>query len=467
AGFRVLQVLHQQNKGSLPVAVRAFTEKLRQKDSNNKFIDLANLLLAEWYFSQAEKLTSIQDYTRAKDMYRGASTAYNSVRESNIDPKHHAPRLYKLGWSLLEIGNVRSGVQVVSQFISKNPDSPLTSSAIAKRAATYQNLQDHDFALKDYQSIIKDYPKAPEVELAMQQVALIYGHKKDIPKMIEAYKALLAKFPNTSGSDEAYYWIGVGLFDQKKYAESIDPLNKAREMAPTKYRDSAGIRIILSHYQLEKIDPLATEAKRYIQAGKGILGGDKDKARPQLSPIVLQYLGQKLMDKKDYGQAEYFLNELSTPEAPEKTPIEVWKALADCRQELKMHEGVIAAYDHYLLQTERPSERALAYKNRGISQLALKRFSPAKESARECLKNQKEGRINAEGRLLLGDVYAAEGDLDSAVREYLIVSQVFDDREITPQAFSKAIKAYESLGKSTEVKDLQEQLRSRFPDYRE
>jgi TolA-binding protein len=132
---------------------------------------------------------------------------------------------------------------------------------------------------------------------------------------------------------------------------------------------------------------------------------------------------------------------------------------------LKKFNEAIAAYDHYLTQTERPSDRAAAYLARGHAQLCLRDFEAARNSAQESLRSQKEGRTNAEARILLGDIAAADGKLDEAAKEYLVVSQIFMDPEVTPKALTKAINAYRSLGNEARAGELTQEMSKGYPNY--
>jgi TolA-binding protein len=101
----------------------------------------------------------------------------------------------------------------------------------------------------------------------------------------------------------------------------------------------------------------------------------------------------------------------------------------------------------------------------GVAQFCLRDFEAARAAAHESLRSQKEGRTNAEARLLLGDIAAADGNFDQAAREYLVVSQIFTDPEVTPRALAKTINAYESLGAQDKAKGLREELERKFPNY--
>jgi tetratricopeptide (TPR) repeat protein len=413
---------------------------------------------------------SRKDNASAKKSYLLAATAYGEVREENIKEEFRPIRLYKQGWAFLEAGQLENGILAISRFIKRFPENQLAPSALAKRGTTYQSVEDFTFALDDYQKIINKYPQSPELELAMQQKALIFAHQRNLPKMIDAYEQLLKRFPNTSGKAEATYWIGVGHFDLEAYAKAIPPLQLARRLNPEAFTNKASIRIILAHYQLEQLAELTEAARNYIQSAADSSAtteaAQKDKRIP-IPPPVLEYLGRKLAKERQYPDAEFFLTHLSTPDEPAKTTALIWKVLADTRMKLRKYKEAIPAFDAYLSQAQEPIEKGYAYLERGKAQLATSAFDPARDSARECLRIVKQGKVNAEARILLGDIAAAEGDLEGSVREYLVVSQIFEDKEITPIALTKAINVYLSLGDQEEAAKLRNQLRSKFPDYRE
>lgn len=464
AGYRKLQILHQQGDPLLPESAKRFAERQGKVDPGSPFIDMAFLMAAEWHFSQAENSVSGAGSDFAVKHYKDASESYRKVREEKIDKKYHEARLYKQGWAEIESGEESGGILTLSRFIQRHPDSALCSSALAKRAMAYQAQEDHQFALGDYLDIVKRYPESSELEFALQQIALIYAHQRKIPEMIQAYKGLLAKFPETEGAGEAHYWIGVGHFDLEQYEEALAELAKAREMDPGQ-EDKATLRIIIAHYQLEDIEKLAVEARRYLGNVPAVAEGAEPVKRTAVPPQILEYAGRKLAEAEKFEDAEYFLNSITDPKQPEKTSAAVWKLIAECRGRLKKHNEAIAAYDFYLLQTERPSDRAAAYLARGASQLCLRDFEASRNSAQESLRSQKEGRTNAEARILLGDISAASGNLEEAAREYLVVSQIFMDPEVTPKALTKAINAYRTLGNQEKAQELTQELSTGYPNY--
>tara|TARA_B100001093_G_scaffold520374_1_gene615224 strand:- start:46726 stop:49188 length:2463 start_codon:yes stop_codon:yes gene_type:complete len=464
AGYRRIQLLYQTSDKTLPDAADNFARMQAAIDSSNPYIDMAWLMKAEFHFAQAENSASGPGSNYANKNFSLAASAYTKVRLEMVDQKYREICLYKKGWSQIESGDFKGGIVSLTQFIQRHRQSSLSSSAIAKRAAAYQENEDHQYALDDFEDIAKNYPKAPELEFALQQIALIYAHQRKTSEMIAAYQNLLKQFPNTDGAGEAHYWIGVGFFDLEQHPQAIPELKLAREI-DSQYDDKATVRLVICHYHLEQIDELAENARRYLEKTPDSTGEESMSERPSIPLQVLEYLGRKLAASRDYEGGEYFLTALSQGKGPTETTASVWELLADCRAELKNHEGVITACDNFLVQIERPSKRASAYLQRGFAQFCLNQFEEAKKSAQESLRSQKEGRTNAEARLLLGDIAAANGNLADAARDYLVVSQIFYDPDVTPKALAKAANAYDSLGEHDKAKQLQQELSFKFPDY--
>jgi TolA-binding protein len=459
AGYRRLQCLNQMGDAGLSTYIGGYVGQQRAIDPASEFIDLALLMRAEWHFNKAQSLAAEGNRKEAGNHYADGAVDYAEVRGDKVPEKYLEPRLYKLGWCQAESGDASGAVVTLSEFLRAFPKSDLQPSALAKRAETYQSIQDLTAALADYRDIVDRHPDARESEYALQQIALIHGHRREMPEMMAAYRDLLKKFPESSAAPEAHYWIGVGLFDQEKYAEAVTELAAARESDPENFGSKASLRIILSHYQAENLDELAGEAAKYLEAG------EKDKDLPVIPQQVLGYLGSKLYERQDFAEAEPFLAAASTPADPANTSSEVWDMLGQARMKLGRHAAAIEPLNHQLSMTQRPSLRAQIQLTLGQAHLALKDYDKATESARESLSALKEGRTNAEARLLLGDIAAGQGDQAAAAREYLVVSQIFVDPEITPLALSKAAESFRKTGDTAKADELEAQLKSGFPNF--
>jgi len=441
AGYRRLQCLHLLEDGGLPVYAGSYIEQQRKIDPKSKFLDLALLMKAEWHFEHNE--------------FADAAKAYAEVRPDNIPKEHHIARLYKLGWSQVEGGQPESGITSLTKFLEAYPEDSLAPSVLAKRASTYQATENPKQAIKDYETLSTRYGDSSELAFALQQIAIIQLAQKDTPAMIAAFSNLLKKFPKTEAEAEAHFWIGSGYIQQKKYAQAIPSLEKARELDAKTYYEVATRRIILASYQMENIETLAKETEAFLS----------QKRKLTIPLPIFTYLGIKLFEREQFQPAARFLELSSTPGSPEQSRPEVWDYLGRANLKLKRYDKAVGPLDLYLKFIERPSLRAKTYVNKGNALLGLKEFGKATKSANEALRLQKEGRINATARMLLGDIAFDQDDIESAARLYLIVSQIFVDPLITPLALHRASTAYAKAGQAEKAQQLKDKLKEDYPSF--
>jgi TolA-binding protein len=81
------------------------------------------------------------------------------------------------------------------------------------------------------------------------------------------------------------------------------------------------------------------------------------------------------------------------------------------------------------------------------------------------MKLQPEGRVNAEARLLAGDVQVERGNFDDAGKAFMGVALLYDDPAVTPRALQKAASAYQRAGKTEEADRATRQLHEKYPNY--
>src|SRR2546429_8375264 len=78
---------------------------------------------------------------------------------------------------------------------------------------------------------------------------------------------------------------------------------------------------------------------------------------------------------------------------------------------------------------------------------------------------QPEGRVNAEARLLAGDVQLERGNFDDAGKVFMSAALLYDDPAITPRPLRKAASASQRAGKTDEAGRPVRELRARYPNY--
>ena len=444
AGYRRLISLNELKDPSLPTVAEQVIDRIKSVDPGNEQIDLARFILAEHYFS--------------RQAYPQAAAAYKNVRAEKLPQNLRSALLYRRGWSSEAAGDHATAIAAFGQFLEQNPKDPDVPQALAKRGLAYKASEDWKSAQADFDRLITEFSKSPVAELAYEQSALIKGQRKDTAGMIATFEEMLKKFPQSRAAAEAWFWIGSGHFEMKKYPQAVTFLEKARQAEPRTYERDASLRILLSYYYLSDLKNLvkAVETERL-----------KDSPETRVPKDVYQYLGLKYFELEDMPLADKYLTYRSTPEHPEETDHRMWFMLSEARLANGHWDGALIAADHYLRRPDLPPpQRAKGMLNKARSLFAIRKFAEATPLINEALRLQPEARVQAHLRLLLGDIYMAEGDPAHAAQVYVLPSQMFDDEEITPLALWKTVRALEKAGKSAQADEYRADLKKRFPKFK-
>jgi TolA-binding protein len=101
----------------------------------------------------------------------------------------------------------------------------------------------------------------------------------------------------------------------------------------------------------------------------------------------------------------------------------------------------------------------------GAVKISAHKPDEAQKIAEEIMTLQPEGRVNAEARLLAGEVQLERGKFDDAGKAFKGVALLYDDPAITPRALDKASSSYRQAGKTEEADRLSHELHERYPNY--
>jgi TolA-binding protein len=401
--------------------------------------DQAKLLKAEALYQQQQ--------------YAEAAPAYADLRASQLSPKLRAESAYKLGWCYVQQKDLPRVVEAFTYFIQAFPESPQAPSALAQRALAYQQDKKYDVAVADLNTILTKYPGAREREAALQQKALILGQQGNSKAMSDTFRQLLKEFPKSPAAAQAQYYIGKASLDAKDYKNAIPALNAARQLDKAKYYDAATVRIISAYFALGDRNALTKELDAFLAA----------KPDGNVPAEVLETVGLEFYNEKNYGAAEKYLSALSRINNAANVKPDVWFYLGEAESRLNRFAEAEDAYAHYLQTATDPAGKAKALLALGASKIGGHKADEAQKIAEEIMALQPEGRVNAEARLLAGDVQVERGNFVEAGKAFMSVALLYDDPAITPRALEKAASAYQRAGKPEEAGRATQQLHERYP----
>ena len=424
-----------------PNAVIAEVDEYLKTNPTSERADQAKLLKAEALYKQQK--------------FAEAAPFYEELRASQLALNLRSEAAYKLGWCAVQMKDSARAIEAFSYFIKTFPDNPQTPIALTQRALAYQQSNNMDGAIADLNFLISNYPKAKEREAAIQQKALLLGELNRAPEMAQAFQQLLKEYPKSSAVAQANYYIGKAAFDGKEYKRALTFLDAARRLNREQYYNPATLRIISAHYYLRDRKAATSEVDAFLTSS----------GNANVPPEVLEWLGIEYYNDKNYLLAEKYLGILGRIENPAGVKPDFWFYLGDVAGKLKHYDQAENAYARYLQNSTDAAGKAKALLALGVTKIAAHKPDDAEKIAAEIMTLQPEGKVNAEARLLAGDVQFERQRFEDAGKAYAGVALLYDDPAITPRALNKAADAYRRAGKTEEADRVAKQLRDRYPNY--
>ena len=424
-----------------PAALSGAVDEFLATNPTAERADQAKLLKAEALYKQ-------QNFAEAAPIYA-------DLRASRLSPKLRSEASYKLGLCYVQMKDLPRIVEAFSYYVQAFPDTPQASAAFAQRAVAYREDKNYDVALADLNTILTKYPGAAEREASLQQKALILGQQGNAKGMSTTFRQLLKEFPKTPAAAQAQYYIGKTAFEGKDYKAAIASLNTARQLNKEQYYDLATVRIVSSYFYLRDRAALTKEVDAFMATSPNA----------NVPAEILEWLGIEYYNEKNYAAAEKYLSALGKIQNLPNTKPDFWFYLGDVESRLNNFNEAENAYARYLQTATDPAGKAKVLLALGAAKIGAHKPDEAQKIAEEIMSLQPEGRVNAEARLLAGDVQVERGKFDEAGKAFMGVALLYDDPAITPRALQKAVLAYQRAGKTDEADRAARQLHEKYPNY--
>jgi TolA-binding protein len=397
---------------------------------------------------EAEALYKEQNYQRAVPIYA-------DLRASQLSLKLRSEAALKLGLCYMQMKDNAGIIEAFSYFVQAFPDSAEAPFAYAQRALAYQTVKNYDAELSDLNMILTKYPQAHERQAALQQKALILGEQQNTKGMTATFRRLLKEFPKSPVAAQAHYYIGKAAFEEKDFKSALKDLDAARRLNKDQYYTLATLRIISAYFYLQDRAELTKEVDQFMaQSPNAIVPGE-----------ILQWLGIQYYNEKNYASAEKYLSALGKMDNPARVKADFWFYLGDAATKLKNFDEAEQAFGKYLETATDPAGKTKVLLALGAVKIAAHKPDDAQKIADQIMALQPEGRVNAEARMLAGDVEFERGNFEAAGKAFMSVALLYDDPAITPRALHKAALAYQKAGKTEQADRLTKQLREKYPNY--
>jgi Tfp pilus assembly protein PilF len=112
-----------------------------------------------------------------------------------------------------------------------------------------------------------------------------------------------------------------------------------------------------------------------------------------------------------------------------------------------------------------PVPRVAGIIEKADAQIGLQDWDGAEKSVKEGLNLAPEGRYNGELRLRAGELELGRANPTKALQIFESIPVTLDDDQVSPRALERALEIHTRLGNVADVKRVENQLRSKYPEY--
>jgi len=386
--------------------------------------------------------------------YHAALSTYEKI--INEFPQSHFSEETKWGRALTlkALGESARALALLEEFISSTTRENLKEGALYNSVLLCAQMDDDQKAIDLIGRYLEQYPKGTHVEKALYLRATLYSKIGDYESATASYQQYIKDFPDSELLPEVKFLLAYNLQAAGKFDDALESYAGIRSSpADDKYRysslkNSLGILI-------EK-----NESAKAYDVLKLITDQYKDN---DLSVVTFIWLGQKFIDDKQYANALAALDiaPLEKATAQQKAAVAYFKA--EALFGAKEHQKAVEQYDLAISMPEVDDFKNAAKVGKASSLQAMELFDEAgRELERIVENNPQDEAISLHARYHLGEIEEAQGNIDAAIKYYLLVAVLYDDQQYVPKALFKAGELLEKQQKPTEALKAYGELRERF-----
>lgn len=311
----------------------------------------AYIRMADSYFMNREYTKALAMYNKVLDFswsggdyatFQKAMVAGVSSGKEKINLLTSISRKYPSSALIpdanLEIANTYLSNEQYREAISylknvvNDPNSSLKPKAFLKLGLSYYNLDNNSEAMKQYTTLLKQYPNSPEAEEALENAKAIYVE--------EGRTAEYVSFARNMGKD-----ISTTQEDQLAYEEAEVQFNNGNFPAAARKFEDYLSRFPEGKYSLEALYYKSEIYFNQKDLAKAVAGYETlgDKAPHKFGEkSLLQAARINFFDLKNYQQAEKYYNRLKDFASTQENKLEAMRGLLRSQYQLQKWNEAVA-----------------------------------------------------------------------------------------------------------------------------
>jgi len=384
----------------------------------------------------------------------------------------------EIAGSYLANEQFREAIPFLKNVVS-DPNSSLKPKALLRLGIAYYNLENNSEALKQYSSLLQQFPNSPEAEEALENAKIIYVEEgrsaeyinfarsmgKDIsttqeeqlayqeaevqfnngnfPAAAKKFEDYLDKFPQGKHSLEALYYKSEIYFNQKDWAKAAPGYEILSDRVPNKFGEKSLLNAArINFFDIKNYD----KAEKYFAKLKEFATSQENKLEAMRGLLRSQFQLQKWSDATDNAKELLAQKGIGTDDK-----VLANLAIARGHQVNNQYGEAITAYRNVASLSKGAFGAEARYEIANCF-FIQNRLSDAEKAAFEVI--NKAGSYEqwvTKAYILLGDVYFKQKDYFNAKATYQSVIENAKIEELRLEAERKLKQVEEEEKKGSKV----------------
>lgn len=409
-------------------------------------------------FPSSDKISPIR-YVRANYLFdhrrfAEAIPLFEQIVQEGKPESAQEMSYFRLGWALYAGQRWKEAAEAYDKLLARFPNTRFAPDALWQLGSAREQLKDSKAAIAAWSKLAENFPESDQGRSALMQIAMVEARES---RHLDARRHLTEYLAQNISQEEradALYWRGWVAFEAEDYAAAVADLRTARDEKPHWF-GPATERLVFAAYKLQRPEELV----QHIREWDVWVARHPGEGQPT-NPTVILWLANALAAKESWEDAEIFYARVAEQGGAQLRPEAL---LGEGRAQLKLGKFASAAQTYETFRTENADR---ANEPRVMLDLAKAYVGTgrAKETsalAQQVMRDNPEGEINAEARLLLGDALMTLGQADEAAKYFSSVTLLYDLPAFTLEALSKAAEAHDRAGNKEDAEKFRKEWAER------
>ncbi len=399
-------------------------------------------------FLKAQANFGIGNFQKAYEFFLSVTTAYPDSMYASAARLGAAHAERELG----------KGMEAADEFLSyaeSESDAALKSDAIFNAALVLAQSHQEQKAIEQAERYLKDFSKEVDYENVILLLGELYAKTSQFNAAINLLQGYLADPSHVKRMDKGQFLLGYNLQLLGKTDEALAVYEKIVADPNDQQFFLAGLKnsaaVCLSRGE---------ESRAAVYFEKIITAAEKNDLD---SATYFWVINRYLKDEK-YNDVLRIVDKVAArfPDQPAQQldyfRAEAYRGLKDFTNAQKYYDTVIAS-------TEKNTYTAGAIIGKGLTFMATNQLDEAQKEFDKAMDDYpNDHTVTLRARLEAGNIARRQNKLDEALRFYLLVGTIYQDKEYCPQALMAAGEILEGAARKEEALKVYQQVTAQYPN---